>query len=142
MKFLRIHRLLIVSHKFHCNFDSFDRWDEHTYTGHNSPLYAMPEELDPLHPGYLRNTNFSMHYWNQLGARKDQLLLGMAAYGRGFTLSDPTDNGLYAPANGPIDGGIYTGQAGFWGYNEFCEKMQTEYGQWTFHRVNKYSLSY
>ena len=96
----------------------------------------MPEELDPEHPGYQRNTNFSMYYWNQLGASKDQLLLGLAAYGRGFTLSDPSNYGLYAPANGPIDGGIYTGQAGFWGYNEFCEKMQTEYSQWTFHRVN------
>ena len=115
-----------------------DRWDDHTYTGHNSPLYSIPEELDPLHPGYLRNTNFSMHYWNQLGARKDQLLLGMAAYGRGFMLTDPSDDGLYASANGPIDGGIYTGQAGFWGYNEFCEKMQTEFSQWQFHRVSEH----
>ena len=95
----------------------------------------MPEELDPLHPGYQRNTNFSMHYWLQLGARKDQLLLGMAAYGRGFRLADSSDYGLYAPANGPIDGGIYTGQAGFWGYNEFCEKMQTEYKQCSFEYV-------
>ena len=63
----------------------------------------MPEELDPEHPGYQRNTNFSMYYWNQIGASKDQLLLGLAAYGRGFTLSYPSDYGLYAPANGPID---------------------------------------
>ena len=100
----------------------------------------MPEELDPLHPGYLLNTNFSMHYWNKLGARKDQLLLGMAAYGRGFRLSDSSNHGFYAPANGPIDGGMYTGQAGFWGYNEFCETMQTEYSQWSFYRVQNHGI--
>jgi hypothetical protein len=44
----------------------------------------------------------------------------MPLYGRGFTLSDPDDNGLYAPAPQPIDAGPYTGTAGFWGYNEVC----------------------
>jgi chitinase len=42
----------------------------------------------------------------------------MPLYGRGFTLSDPDDNGLYAPAPQPIDAGPYTGTPGFWGYNE------------------------
>ena len=40
----------------------------------------------------------------------------MAAYGRGFRLADSNQHDLYDEANGPIDGGIYTGQAGFWGY--------------------------
>ena len=61
--------------------------------------------------------------------------MGMATYGRGFRLADSTDDGFYAPANGPIDAGMYTGSAGFWGYNEFCEKMQTESNQWAFHKV-------
>ena len=114
---------------------AIDRWEGHHFTGHNSPFYALPEELDPLHPGYLFNANFSMIYWHQLGARKDQLLMGMATYGRGFRLADSSDDGFYAPANGPIDAGMYTGSAGFWGYNEFCEKMQTESNQWAFHKV-------
>ena len=44
----------------------------------------------------------------------------MPLYGRGFTLSDPNDNGFYAAAPQPIDAGPYTGTAGFWGYNEVC----------------------
>ena len=30
---------------------------------------------------------------------------------------------------------MYTSTAGFWGYNEFCEKMRTEKPQWTVVRV-------
>ena len=62
-------------------------------------------------------------------------MLGVGTYGRGFRLKDPSDNGLYAPATGGIEQGPYTRQSGFWGYNEFCEKMQGELSQWTFVRV-------
>ena len=65
-----------------------------------------------------------------------QLLLGVGTYGRGFRLKDPVDNGLYSPATNGIDAGPYTRTIGFWGYNEFCERMQTEKPQWTFVRVN------
>jgi chitinase len=65
-----------------------------------------------------------------------KLLLGVGAYGRGFRLKDPSDTGFYAPATAGIEQGPYTRQAGFWGYNEFCEKMQGEQSQWTFVRVS------
>ena len=45
-------------------------------TGHNSPLYALPNEEDPKDPWYGLNTDFSMKYWVAGGARKDQLLMG------------------------------------------------------------------
>jgi GH18 family chitinase len=73
-----------------------------------------------------------MQYWLSKGARRDQLLVGMGAYGRGFNLAHPSDHGLYAPATSGIQAGMYTNAAGFWGYNEFCEKMVTEASQWTF----------
>ena len=79
--------------------------------------------------------DFSVNYWLAKGARNNQLLIGMGAYGRGFRLQDPSQNGLYAPAVGGIDPGYYTGTAGYWGYNEFCEKMLNERPQWTFVRV-------
>ena len=45
----------------------------------------MPGEMDdPEHPGYGLNMNYSVNYWIDGGARPEQLLLGMGAYGRGF----------------------------------------------------------
>jgi len=54
----------------------------------------------------------------------------MALYGRGFTLEKPEEHGLYAPTNGGVPEGPYTRQMGIWGYNEICEKFQTEKDQW------------
>lgn len=78
-----------------------------------------------------------MDYYVQLGARKEQLLMGLAAYGRGFTLQNPAENGFYAPAVAGCDPGYYTGTSGFWGFNEYCERMYVkgELDQWTEVRV-------
>ena len=91
--------------------------------------------MSPDSPGYQLNTDFAIQYWLSLGARRDQLVLGLGAYGRGFTLADPSDNGFFAPASSGIDQGMYTGTSGFWGYNEYCEKMVSEHPQWTVIRV-------
>ncbi len=85
------------------------------------------------------NTNFSINYWLELGARPSQLVLGVGTYGRGFNLANPEDNGFYAPATSGIDAGLYTGQAGFWGYNEFCEKVWPEISTWTISVVSFFS---
>lgn len=116
-------------------YDFHGWWPDHSFTGHNSPLFSMEEEKDPNHPGHNLNTDFAIQYWIQNGAEPSKLLLGMGAYGRGFVLADPEDNGLYASANGPIEAGRYTQQAGFWGYNEYCEKIKSEPGQWEIFRV-------
>jgi len=50
-------------------------------------------------------------------------------------VQDPSQNDVYSSAVGGIDPGFYTGSAGFWGYNEFCEKMEKEESLWTFKRV-------
>jgi len=57
-------------------------------------------------------------YWLNAGLPKEKLILGMALYGRGFTLNRESENGLYVPANSGIPQGPYTRQAGIWGYNE------------------------
>ena len=43
-----------------------------------------------------------------VGAEPAKLLLGIGAYGRGFNLADPADNGFYAPATSGIDAAMYT----------------------------------
>ena len=117
-------------------YDFHGWWPGHSFTGHNSPLFSTDEEKNTDHPGHNLNTDFAIQYWIENGADPSKLLLGMGAYGRGFLLADPKDNGFYAPARGPIEAGPYTQQAGFWGYNEFCEKMKSEPGQWEIFRVS------
>lgn len=125
-------------------YDYHGWWDGHTFTGHNSPMYALDEEVgDDEHPGYRMNSDYSMKYWIDGGARRDQLLLGMGAYGRGFRLTNPADNGFYAPASGPCEPGKYTGTGGINGYNEFCEKLYVngELSLWTKVRVGSAASS-
>ncbi len=91
------------------------------YTGHNSPMYALEEEMEEDHDYYGWNIDYAMNYWLDGGAEKEKLLVGIGTYGRGFRLTDPNNNGLYAPASGPQAAGPYTRQAGILGFNEWCE---------------------
>ena len=84
------------------------RWKDHAFTGHNSPLYSRPDETSESSPGYQLSSDFAIKYWLSLGARPAKLLLGIGAYGRGFNLADPADNGFYAPATSGIDAAMYT----------------------------------
>ncbi|KAL1402578.1 hypothetical protein pipiens_019709, partial [Culex pipiens pipiens] len=67
-----------------------------------------------------------MAYWLRQGAPAEKLNLGVAFYGRSFTLRNVGDNGIGAPAGGPGHAGPYTYESGFLGYNEICEKLQFE----------------
>ena len=54
---------------FLCRFDG-----DFPYTGHNSPLYALPEEdADPDSYGYHFNTNYSVNYWIEKGADPEKV---------------------------------------------------------------------
>ena len=50
----------------------------------------------------------------------NKLALGMALYGRTFTLADPNNHRLGAPCTGPGKAGTYTRSAGFLAYFEIC----------------------
>ena len=58
-----------------------------------------------------------MLYWRDQGAPTDKLNMGLAAYGRTFTLSSASSN-VGAPASGAGTAGTYTGTAGFLAYYE------------------------
>lgn len=58
-----------------------------------------------------------MRYWRDKGAPSQKLNLGVAAYGRAFTLYSE-DNGVGARTRGAGEEGCYTGHPGMWAYFE------------------------
>lgn len=50
-----------------------------------------------------------------------KIVLGLGTYGRVFKLSNPSQNGLGAPARGKATPGKYTREGGFLSYYEICK---------------------
>ena len=59
------------------------------------------------------------HFLTQ-GMPCKKIALGLGTYGRAFTLANPSQRGLGAPAKGPASKGKYTREAGFLSYYEIC----------------------
>ena len=72
-------------------------------------------EKNPL---YLNKQEWCANYWEKKGAPRNKLVIGVPTYGRGFTLDNPDQNGLYAPAGRPSQPGDFTREAGFLAYYE------------------------
>lgn len=62
-------------------YDYHGAWDE--VTGHNAPLYGRKGEIEKQKDW---NINASMHIWIEKGCPREKLNLGMAAYGRTFSM--------------------------------------------------------
>nr|XP_014341430.1 PREDICTED: acidic mammalian chitinase-like isoform X2 [Latimeria chalumnae]XP_014341431.1 PREDICTED: acidic mammalian chitinase-like isoform X2 [Latimeria chalumnae]XP_014341432.1 PREDICTED: acidic mammalian chitinase-like isoform X2 [Latimeria chalumnae] len=96
-------------------YDLFGPWEG--FTGENSPLYNGPD----VPGGYVDfNVAFVMKYWSSLGAPREKLNVGFAAYGHSFNLRNPSDTTVGAPTSGPGAAGHYTQQTGFLAYFEIC----------------------
>lgn len=65
-----------------------------------------------------RSQNYAMNYWKSSGAPAEKLLVGFPTYGHTWTLANPSNNGVGAPATGAGPAGPFTSQAGFWAYYE------------------------
>ena len=57
-------------------------------------------------------------YWQRKGCPKNKLVIGLAGYGRTFTLPDPTKHGLNVVANVPGTRHHYTNESGVVSYYE------------------------
>ncbi|XP_035825783.1 chitotriosidase-1-like [Aplysia californica] len=100
-------------------YDFFGAWNP--VTGHNSPLYMARGSTSELNQ--YSNVNYASHYWVEEGCPKEKLYIGLATYGRSFTLSDKSVSGRGAPAIGAGNAGTYTQEAGFLSYYEVCEMI-------------------
>jgi len=73
--------------------------------------------------------DYAVKYWLERGCPKEKLVVGIPTYGRTFTLKSTSSTGIGAPASGPGNMGLITGQQGFLGYQEVC--MLLDEGGWT-----------
>jgi len=101
------------------DYDFHGSWDG--YTGHIAPLYYKAgDKVDYF------NVDTSIKTWTQLGGNPSKLIMGIPSYGKSYTLSNPSDNGLNAPTSGTGNAGKYTNAAGTLSYYEICSD-----GGWT-----------
>lgn len=106
-------------------YDFHGGWE--STVGHNSPLYSRRSENEAERR---MNTNWAAKYWNQNGVPKDKLNIGIATYGRSYTLADPqTDRHIGASAVAPGRPGQYTRETGFLSYYEICQMQDRRNGK-------------
>ncbi|KAI4468382.1 chitinase [Holotrichia oblita] len=115
-------------------YDLHGAWE--TVTGHNAPLYPRSSESGTART---LNVDSSITGWIERGASPEKLILGIPTYGRSFTVSG-SNKGLNAPASGPGTAGSCTGEAGYLGYNEICQKLAA--GGWTKMRDSEHKVPY
>ena len=68
--------------------------------------------------GLLRCQIGASHYWLRKGCPKNKLVIGLAGFGRTFTLTSPAAYRLNAPAKHPGEEGTYTREKGMMSYYE------------------------
>lgn len=93
----------LMAYDFHASWDGS--------TGQNAPLSGA-SSTDKL------NVKDSVKYWLDQGLPPRKLNLGMATYGRSFTLNDKNQNERGARTIGAGQAGPYTQEPGMLGYNE------------------------
>lgn len=92
-------------------YDLHGSWDGKT--GINAPLYARSDDNQQL------SVDAAVNYWLNNGCPREKLIVGVPLYGRSFTLNDPQNNGINAPASAG-QAGQFVPEGGFLGYNEIC----------------------
>ncbi|XP_039450794.1 acidic mammalian chitinase-like isoform X1 [Culex pipiens pallens] len=103
----------------HINLMAYDfngAWN--SVTGHNAPLFAGPADVTDFQRTL--NVDYSVRYWLGQGAPAFKMNVGVAFYGRTFTLANTALSGLQAPAIGPGLAGPYSRQEGWLAYFEIC----------------------
>ncbi|CAI9098934.1 OLC1v1035673C1 [Oldenlandia corymbosa var. corymbosa] len=87
-------------------YDYHGGW-EPTLTGANALLYDKSSNV---------STSYGISTWKSSGINPEQIAMGLAIYGRSWTLSDLANNGIGAPATS-----VGPGVQGVLGYNEILK---------------------
>eukprot|EP00930_Biecheleria_cincta_P045078 TRINITY_DN3106_c0_g1_i1.p1 TRINITY_DN3106_c0_g1~~TRINITY_DN3106_c0_g1_i1.p1 ORF type:complete len:699 (+),score=128.61 TRINITY_DN3106_c0_g1_i1:79-2175(+) len=108
-------------------YDLHGAWESRT--GCNANLYATEEDTKlgggvgagEAVEGYPLSVQWAVEYWLTAGAPASKMTIGLATYGRGWKLSDPSNAGYNSPASGACSEGESTGEAGYRSYYEIQE---------------------
>jgi chitinase len=101
-------------------YDLHGVWDRKT--GLNSPLRRSSFDNTPF------NVEECVNAWTSSGCPAYKLIMGIATYGRSFTLKSSSTH-IGAPVNGVGNQGRYIQESGFLPYYEICENIK--YHGWT-----------
>ena len=80
-------------------------------------MYRMYKSIK-VHVIYSFIQAWSANYWVDRGTPKDKLIIGLATYGRGFMLTNPSEDQPGSSALGASPPGDFTGEEGFYSYYE------------------------
>ena len=101
-------------------YDFHGKWE--TQAGHNAPLHAPSSDSEWRKQ---LSVDHAANLWVKLGSPREKLVIGMATYGRSFTLANARSNRVNDPASGGGKEGIYTKEGGFLAYYEVCEILRS-----------------
>ena len=106
-------------------YDLHGSWDG--FADHHAPLYKRSHDYYPFNT---LTVDYAMTYWNQKGAPKHKLVMGVPFYGRSFVLQNPANSkpGQSAKAKSEGFAGDVTNENGFVSYFEICQMAKTESG--------------
>ncbi|BFZ20890.1 hypothetical protein BsWGS_23929 [Bradybaena similaris] len=106
---------------FLMTYNYHGQWEK--ITGHHSGLHRHRDDPTTGEKAQLYQ-QWSIDYWLEVGMPKDRLVVGIPTYGMSFTLADPADNGVHAPAAGGGRMGDYTRETGIMAYYEVCTNLR------------------
>lgn len=66
-----------------------------------------------------------MREWEAVGIPKSSLSIGLALYGRAWSLPQTDNPGVSVPALGPAPGGAFTEEPGYLGFYEICAAIKS-----------------
>ncbi|XP_033099829.1 probable chitinase 10 isoform X2 [Anneissia japonica] len=96
------------------SYDLHGSWE--SLAGHHSALYATSNQDQTL------TVSYAASFWTNGGAPNNKLMIGIATYGRTFTLST-SESGIGAPVIGAGKAAPYTESAGLMSYYEICDML-------------------
>ncbi|CAI4225573.1 unnamed protein product [Auanema sp. JU1783] len=102
---------------FLMNYDFHGAWSNEI--GFNSPLYPRK---DMKEEEKVWNIDFAAKYWNEKGMPRDKIVVGIATYGRGWTMKN-TSNPVVGSLGTPARVTPFTQEAGVASYYELCDML-------------------
>ncbi|KAL0278401.1 UNVERIFIED_CONTAM: hypothetical protein PYX00_000231 [Menopon gallinae] len=116
-------------------YDLHGSWEK--ITGHHTALYPHPKDL-PVDKHL--NVDHAIRFWVECTGAPSKLNIGLASYGRTFTLADKNQHTVGSLVTGPGPAGSYVPENGFLGYNEVCK--ETRNGLWKIYDIPEQKVKY